>query len=79
MDSYDMSHPSRGKALIINNVDFHSRTGMGSRPGSDRDASALYAIFDELSFDVVLKKNLNYKDTVTTLEQSKLFVISTIG
>ena len=69
---YDMTHIARGNAVIINNTDFHPSTCLKKRDKSDRDAAALYSLFDDLSFEVILKKNLNYKDTNNFLREGNI-------
>ena len=71
MDSYNMDHDSRGYCLIINNVEFDEKTKLTERKGSDKDASDLYDVFDKLSFDMLLKRNLSRKQTQDTIEKSK--------
>ncbi|RUS90572.1 hypothetical protein EGW08_001660 [Elysia chlorotica] len=52
-DRYNMKHPERGMALIINNKTFHPRTGMGQRTGTDVDASKMNDLFTTLGFEKV--------------------------
>lgn len=49
---YDMSHPRRGTAVIINNKRFDSRLEMPTRDGTDKDACALELSLYKLGFDV---------------------------
>ena len=69
MVRYDMDHPSRGNCLIINNTTFSRQTDLDDRNGSDKDAAQLYNLFDDLSFDVILKKNLTYRDTMKVVRK----------
>ena len=60
MDSrfvYNMSHPKRGRFIIVNNRTFQPGTGMSERSGTDRDAANLYALFKKLGFEVNLVHN----------------------
>jgi len=49
-----MSHRRRGKFIIINNKRFAASTGMQERSGTDKDAAALYEIFQRFGFEVSL-------------------------
>lgn len=60
-DYYNLSYPSMGKFVIINNRKFDSRTGMGERNGTDLDAQNLYLKFKELGFDVGVHHNQTAK------------------
>ncbi|XP_022095599.1 caspase-7-like [Acanthaster planci] len=47
---YDMSHRARGKAVIVNNVNFAPETEMGERTGSEKDADELVDAVRSLGF-----------------------------
>uniref|UniRef100_A0A0B7BHR3 Caspase family p20 domain-containing protein n=1 Tax=Arion vulgaris TaxID=1028688 RepID=A0A0B7BHR3_9EUPU len=49
-DRYNMSHSKRGLAVIINNVNFSSKTAMLKRAGSTVDATAMFQLLDTLKF-----------------------------
>ena len=49
---YKMSRKPRGIAVIINNKNFLSSTGMDPRHGTDVDRDALEKLFESLEFDV---------------------------
>ncbi|XP_052903201.1 caspase-1-like [Anopheles moucheti] len=48
-DRYDTSHPNRGLAIIINQVQFH---GMAEREGSDKDRDSISSVLSGIGFDV---------------------------
>ncbi|XP_050394525.1 caspase-7 [Patella vulgata] len=52
-EEYNMNHPKRGKAIIINNKNFKPRTQMSVRTGTDKDKNDLHLRFNELGFHVV--------------------------
>jgi len=54
---YNMDHPRRGYALILNNKNFEARTQMGTRTGTDVDAAKLYSMCKKLGFQTELKSN----------------------
>jgi len=50
--------PKRGRALIINNMNFDKRPDL-CRKGSDVDVENMSAMLESLNFDVVTHKDLN--------------------
>ena len=63
---YNMKHKKRGLFVLINNREFHKKTGMGTRNGTDVDASNLYQRFKALGFEVHVFHNQ------TTMEMRKI-------
>lgn len=61
-ECYNMNHTRRGIAIIFNNKQFDSRTGMGERSGTDVDCQNLYMIFTEMGFTVNIFHNESTKD-----------------
>ncbi|CAN2390894.1 Belongs to the peptidase C14A family, partial [Pristimantis euphronides] len=51
---YTMNYRKLGKCVIINNKNFHERTGMCIRNGTDKDAGDLLCCFRKLGFDVTV-------------------------
>jgi len=51
---YRMDHRERGRFIIINNKNFHPRTEMKLRTGTDKDAANLQVDFMQMGFDVKL-------------------------
>lgn len=49
---YKTNFPNLGQCLIINNKNFHKRTGMGVRNGTDEDAKKVFATFSKLGFEI---------------------------
>ncbi|XP_072041464.1 caspase-7-like [Amphiura filiformis] len=64
---YNMQHRDRGKAVIINNINFQKITGMSKRGGSQRDADSLVVILDKLGFTVQAHTDLTVKKTRAVL------------
>ncbi|XP_038065592.1 caspase-7-like isoform X2 [Patiria miniata] len=56
--TYDMSHASRGKVLIVNNVNFAPATNMSKRAGSEKDADELADALRLLGFGTERYKDL---------------------
>ena len=69
---YNMNHKKRGLFVIINNRDFHKKTGMNGRNGTDVDAANLYQRFKELGFEVHIFHNK------TIVEMSKIMLEGTV-
>lgn len=65
---YNMKHERRGKAIIINNINFHRATGMSKRSGSDKDARGLEEIFQKLGFEVMAYTDLTVRKTRALLQ-----------
>lgn len=61
-DVYNFSHRRRGLAVIIDNENFTSTSGMPSRPGSHEDLKSLRNMFNRLKFDLRCYKNLKGAD-----------------
>ncbi|KAK1166692.1 caspase-7-like [Acipenser oxyrinchus oxyrinchus] len=51
---YKMNYKRLGKCIIINNKNFHVKTGMKVRNGTDRDAGELFKCFKTLGFEVCI-------------------------
>ncbi|KAK2890816.1 hypothetical protein Q8A67_013459 [Cirrhinus molitorella] len=49
---YNMNYPSLGQCVIINNKNFHKKTGLGVRNGTDRDAENAKETFSKLGFKI---------------------------
>ena len=49
-DKYNMNHKERGIAIIFNNVNFHKRTQMSTRTGSDVDSQNMYELLSTMGF-----------------------------
>ncbi|XP_052005319.1 caspase-3-like [Xyrauchen texanus] len=60
---YDMKFPSLGQCVIINNKNFHRRTGLGVRNGTDVDAKNVMQVFSKLGF----KTRFNNDQTVSQM------------
>ena len=74
-DLYDFSHKKRGRAIIVNNEQFHSYSGFDSRPGSGVDAKALVKMFEHLGFDVKLRENLKAVEIKQLLERGRPYCL----
>lgn len=61
LQDYNMSHPNRGKAIIMNNKEFQIPK-LKVRNGTDQDASALNECLSNLGFKVARFDSLTAKD-----------------
>lgn len=61
IQTYKMDASPCGLCLIINNVEFEQHSDLKDRKGSDIDSDKLEGRFRSLNFDVVVKRNLKYK------------------
>jgi len=66
---YNMTHPRRGKLLLINNGTFDPCLKLGDRRGTDVDAANLYTIFKSLGFDVDLRDDLTASEMLQAVIQ----------
>ena len=53
-----MERDPRGKCVIINNVNFHNKDY--NRPGAEHDEKELVKLFEELHFEVEVRKDLEW-------------------
>ncbi|KAH9518586.1 Caspase-3 [Bulinus truncatus] len=53
-DKYKMNYKHLGTALIINNKNFHPRTGMNTRTGTDVDAVNMSGLFKTMGFENII-------------------------
>ena len=67
-----MEHKERGIAIIINNVNFHKRTQMSTRSGSDVDNRNMYELLSTMGFaeirtfrDLTVEKMKHQMDAVS--------------
>ncbi|KAF4526488.1 hypothetical protein B566_EDAN013776 [Ephemera danica] len=60
-EEYNMEHPRRGVALILNHMQFHHEE---YRAGSDVDCTRLKSTLDGLGFKVRVHKDLKYDDVM---------------
>ena len=74
LSEYNFGHPRRGKAVVINQKDFHPRTNQSNREGTDVDAEAVTNVFMDLGFDVDRYDNLTSTDFSITMRKSKIIV-----
>uniref|UniRef100_F6VCZ1 Caspase 7 n=1 Tax=Monodelphis domestica TaxID=13616 RepID=F6VCZ1_MONDO len=68
---YNMDYKKVGKCIIINNKQFDSKTGMGTRNGTDKDAEGLTKCFRSLGFDVIVYNNRSCSDMRNLLKQGE--------
>ncbi|CAL1529194.1 unnamed protein product [Lymnaea stagnalis] len=54
---YKMDRSNLGPVIIFNNKDFHPRTQMGKRDGTDRDADNMNSIFQTMGFQDIQQFN----------------------
>uniref|UniRef100_A0A673LH67 Caspase-3 n=1 Tax=Sinocyclocheilus rhinocerous TaxID=307959 RepID=A0A673LH67_9TELE len=54
---YNMNYPSLGQCVIINNKNFHRKTGMGVRNGTDQDAKNVIETFSNLGFTMKMSND----------------------
>ncbi|KTF76634.1 hypothetical protein cypCar_00048574, partial [Cyprinus carpio] len=54
---YNMNYPSLGQCVIINNKNFHRKTGMGVRNGTDQDAKNVMETFSNLGFKIKISND----------------------
>nr|WJJ61468.1 caspase 7 [Andrias davidianus] len=66
---YKMNYAKVGKCIIINNKNFHERTGMCIRNGTDKDAGDLLHCFRTLGFEVVVKNDRTCEDMEKLLQK----------
>ncbi|XP_056100218.1 caspase-3b [Rhinichthys klamathensis goyatoka] len=79
---YNMNYGSLGQCVIINNKNFHRKTSMGVRNGTDEDAKSVMATFSKLGFKVSIAndqtvsemKNLLTKVSREDHSKSAMFV-----
>ncbi|CAH1795557.1 unnamed protein product [Owenia fusiformis] len=69
-DRYNMKHPRRGMAVIINNRSFQSSTGMNERNGTDVDASNIFQRLNDLGFEVIIKTNQTTRQMVDLMSKA---------
>ncbi|XP_055034675.2 caspase-3 [Misgurnus anguillicaudatus] len=70
---YNMKYPSVGQCVIINNKNFHKRTGMGVRNGTDVDAKKVMEVFTNLGFKISISNDQTVsqmKDLLTKVSKS---------
>ena len=56
--AYRMRTYPRGPAIIINNEKFQAGSGLGDRPGTEKDGKALQYLFTSSGFVTSIKNNL---------------------
>ncbi|KAM4031420.1 LOW QUALITY PROTEIN: caspase-7 [Anomaloglossus baeobatrachus] len=65
---YKMNYGKVGKCVIINNKNFHEKTGMCIRNGTDKDAGDLFRCFKSLGFDVMVHNDRSCEDMERLLQ-----------
>lgn len=72
-EEYNMSHPRRGKAIIINNDVFDNNFAT-PRKGSQVDVSNLEKAFLELGFEVTIYDNYTYQEIKSVVHESRFIL-----
>ncbi|NP_001041531.2 caspase-3b isoform X2 [Danio rerio] len=67
---YKTNYPNLGQCLIINNKNFHKRTGMGVRNGTDEDAKKVFETFSQLGFKVGHYNDLTVSQMMALLNKA---------
>ncbi|XP_013875661.1 caspase-3a [Austrofundulus limnaeus] len=65
---YNLSFPSIGQCIIINNKNFDKRTGMNTRNGTDTDAGSVFKEFSKLGYKVKVYHDLTVKEMKQCLD-----------
>lgn len=68
-EEYNMSHPRRGRAIIINNDTFENNFAT-PRTGSHVDVFNLEKAFSALGFEVTVYDNYTYQEIKRTIYES---------
>ncbi|XP_069095426.1 caspase-7-like [Pleurodeles waltl] len=66
---YQTNYAKVGKCIIINNKNFHERTGMCKRDGTDKDAGDLQRCFRTLGFEVSVKNDRTCEEMERLLQK----------
>lgn len=67
---YKTNYPNLGQCLIINNKNFHKRTGMGVRNGTDKDAKKVFETFSQLGFEMKPYNDLTVSQMMALLTKA---------
>jgi hypothetical protein len=65
-EEYNMGHPRRGIAIILNHVTFETKEGV--REGSEMDCEKLQDMLNNLGFEVRVHIDLTYVQVLTVLK-----------
>jgi Caspase domain len=68
-EEYNMGHPRRGIALILNHMKFETEE---DRHGSDKDCERLIAVLTNLGFEVRVKTDLTFDKVLSVLKSRTL-------
>ncbi|NWH24165.1 CASP3 protein, partial [Grus americana] len=66
--SYRMDYPEMGECVIINNKNFHRKTGMLPRSGTDADAASVREVFMMLGYKIKINNDLSCGDIFKLLK-----------
>ncbi|NXC20575.1 CASP3 protein, partial [Corythaeola cristata] len=66
--SYRMDYPEMGECVIINNKNFHRKTGMLPRSGTDADAASVREVFMKLGYKIKINNDLSCGDIFKLLK-----------
>lgn len=69
-EEYNMYHPRRGKAIIINNDTFDNNFAT-QRKGSHVDVANLKQAFSNLGFEVTIYDNWTFQEIKKAIHESK--------
>lgn len=69
-DEYNMSHPRRGRALIINN-DIFDNNFVTPRKGSHVDVLKLENVFSNLEFEVTIYDNKTFQEIKKLIHEGR--------
>ncbi|KAI8521058.1 Caspase-7 [Branchiostoma belcheri] len=67
---YNMTHPRRGLAVVINNREFDKKTKQKVRKGTDIDADSLFKQLSGLGFEMQMNDNLKCKEMKKVLKEA---------
>uniref|UniRef100_UPI00398ED690 caspase-7-like isoform X2 n=1 Tax=Pristiophorus japonicus TaxID=55135 RepID=UPI00398ED690 len=67
---YDMNYKHAGMCLIFNNKNFHPRTGMNKRNGTDEDAGNLAKTFQKLRFKIMVHNDQTCDEMLEKLKNA---------
>ncbi|XP_041041760.1 caspase-3b isoform X2 [Carcharodon carcharias] len=67
---YNMNYEHTGMCVIFNNKNFHPKTGMDKRNGTDVDAGNLVKTFQKLGFQVVVHNDQTCNEMVEKLKNA---------
>lgn len=76
--AYNMNHGRRGECLVFSFENFHPKSGLSPRNGTENDVQRCSHTFTKLGYEVQVHRDLKKEELLSILRRGKLYSFTVI-